>query len=78
MNTNDGGPAFPHLALYPGADGNLHPFPTQYVGLSVRDYFAGQALVGLLQDGVNAVTGSALARDAYLIADHMLAARESK
>lgn len=39
---NDAGPAFPHLGLYPGADGNLHP-------TSLRDWFAGQAVTHAAQ-----------------------------
>jgi hypothetical protein len=45
----DGGPAFPHLGLYQGADGNLHPTPTQYAGLNLRDWFAAHA-PGLEED----------------------------
>lgn len=37
MKKNDGGPAFPHLGFYHGVDGNLHPTPTQYEGLSLRE-----------------------------------------
>lgn len=40
--TNDGGPAFPHLDLYTGA-GNPHPTPVQYNGMSLRDWFAAHA-----------------------------------
>ena len=43
----NGGPAFPHLGINPGADGNLHPMPTQHGGMTLRDWFAGQALVGM-------------------------------
>lgn len=68
----DGGPAFPHMA----ADGH-----TDYrLGLTVRDWFAGQALVGILaggfadtipHDDVNG--GGDAAFFAYQYADAMLA-----
>lgn len=48
---NNGGPAFPHLGLYPGVDGDLHPTPTQHGGMTLRDWFAGQAMIGLLMRG---------------------------
>jgi hypothetical protein len=62
---NDGGPAFP---LSPG---NML---LEYNGMSLRDYFAGQALAGLLHrhEGVNAAVW---ATAAYELADAMLAAR---
>ena len=54
MNTNTGGPAFPAGAHF---------------GMTLRDYFAGQALAG--SDTISA-------REAYDMADAMLAAREAK
>ena len=45
-------------------------------GMSLRDYFAGQALVGLTSDlsgGADWATGAT--KDAYALADAMLAAR---
>jgi hypothetical protein len=68
--TNDGGPAFPTVAR----DGNWQP---HHDGLSLRDYFAGQALIGQLaffpfnQPEEGAAT-------CYRFADAMLAAREGK
>lgn len=68
----DGGPAFPHMA----ADGH----PDYRLGLSLRDWFAGQALVGILaggfadtipHDDVNG--GGDAAFFAYQYADAMLA-----
>jgi hypothetical protein len=72
----DGGPAFPHLGLYQGADGNLHPTPTQYEGLSLRDWFAGQAIRARWGDGT-AMTPEQAAEMAYQLADAMLTARET-
>ena len=65
----DGGPAYPLLRK--GAP--------DYLGMSLRDYFAGQALtmmrpdtrVGLHNDRDN------VASTAYLVADAMLKAREA-
>ena len=64
----DGGPAFPVQDMR----GDEH-------GMSMRDYFAGQALAGVCQradwdDGEENV----LARWAYDIADAMLAEREKE
>jgi len=41
MSTKDGGPAFP--CVEPGELADIH-----YHGMSLRDYFAGQAFMGLL------------------------------
>ena len=62
---NDGGPAFPKHG-YVGRD-----------GMTLRDWFASQALVGLV-GRAETNDGLAIAKDAYVIADAMLAAREAK
>lgn len=73
---NDGGRAFP---VIPPPDGAGYPFPDG--GMSLRDYFAGQAMVGLLAgkampEGVSwALT---VANWSYEQADAMLKARETK
>lgn len=46
----DGGPAYPVFAMYRGADGDLHPTPTQYPGMSLRDHFAGLAMAAIVTD----------------------------
>jgi hypothetical protein len=74
--TNDGGPAFPTVAR----DGNWQP---HHDGLSLRDYFAGQALAGLcvpgLKDGpITDWKFDEIAPVAWRAADAMLAAREGK
>lgn len=68
MSTNDGGPAFPcpHLADQFPATG----------GMSLRDWFAGQALTGMLAFPIGAGDGPHYAKCAYKMADDMLAARE--
>lgn len=65
----DGGPAFA---------GQVGPS-----GMSLRDYFAGQALAGMCAhpDGLHLITAEALREDAnlaYALADAMLAARKRK
>jgi len=63
--TNDGGTAFPSTDAYGFVS----------VGLSLRDWFAGQALQGLLAARNNCHNS---AHDAYLVADMMLDLREPK
>lgn len=73
---NDGGAAFP---LHPG----IMPDWTASTGLTKRDWFAGQALVGIInacaldtrRDGER--TENMFARKAFSIADAMIAARET-
>ena len=78
--TNDGGPAFPITpAQYDGA---------ALRGMSLRDYFAGQALVGILSNQTLLVkviqsvssdmpVNQAIASNSFIIADAMIAARNS-
>jgi hypothetical protein len=71
--TNDGGPAFPTVAR----DGNWQP---HHDGLSLRDYFAGQALAGFRPNYTTSkvvLTEISVACYAYKFADAMLAAREA-
>ena len=63
--TNNGGPAFPSDRF-----GEL--------GMSLRDYFAGQALAGLLACYKTAGSKQDFAIDAYTQADAMLAARQKE
>ena len=73
---NDGGEAFPRA----GAFSPDHGYADQGAcGMSLRDWFAGQALAGLLagqyrESGHHNLLG--VPREAYSIADAMLAARE--
>ena len=74
---HDGGPAFPNTSkVHAGYGGE------SYGGMSLRDYFAGQALVGLLAmpaslDGMGK-TDKLIAQYAYAVADAMLAARDAR
>lgn len=73
---NDGGSAFP-IADTVHSNGQV-----QYgsSGMSLRDYFAGQALAGYLSitPTLDNATESVMAHWCYANADAMLAARESK
>lgn len=64
----DGGPAFPR------EDYQTDNAPGQ-CGMSLRDYFAGQALINLSDNGH---TPDRSAQRAYEYADAMLKAREAK
>lgn len=72
----DGGPAFPKpLDPYPNAQG----MESGSHGMSLRDWFAGQALNGLLQVCINDTLDGRpyfahVAKNAYQMADEMLAA----
>ena len=73
--TNNGGPAFPST----DAKGFVSD------GMSLRDYFAGQALAGILADperhGFNELHAECeffIAEDAYIVADAMLVARQKE
>lgn len=66
---NDGGPAFP--AHWNGLQAAQH-------GMTLRDWFAGQALMGLLPSKGVVGFPTAYAQVAYEYADAMLAAREVK
>lgn len=74
----DGGPAFPQ-SLERDVHGNLVTpadlHPTELVcGMSLRDWFAGQALCGYLADPNT--SSRYAARVAYRVADQMLKERE--
>lgn len=69
---NDGGPAFPWREE-DGGGGYC-----QHKGMSLRDWFAGQALTGIVLSPLGSggrVTFLSTARDAYRYADAMLAER---
>ena len=65
-----GGPAFPVKAV-----------PENYFGMTLRDYFAAKAMQGYLAscatDFEPAEFASTIAKDAYVLADSMLKARQS-
>jgi hypothetical protein len=76
---NDGGPAFPRPASQFKLNQSTHQaFP--YNGMTLRDWFAGQALAGFIDFGTKSDDEyfELGARAAYLMADAMLRAREVK
>lgn len=75
MNTpyNDGGQAFPRPVSF-SEEGGTH---RGCLGMTLRDYFAGQALAGMLSN--SSTRGAAFyAECSYTQADAMLASRERK
>jgi len=66
-----GGPAFPTITRAESATTVIEKVP----GMTLRDYFAGQALLGLSN---YYGFGDGVAPDAYRVADAMLAARDAK
>ena len=67
---NDGGPAFAYGNHEQGG----------YSGMSLRDWFAGQALVGIVANPGNndGQGGAAFAGAAYMMADAMIEARAAQ
>jgi hypothetical protein len=85
MSGRDGGPAFPSGESYDTRDlmGGVseHRKGPFYAGMTLRDYFAGQALAGITGAGVDAEGSwhpATAATLAYEIADAMLAARTNQ
>ena len=76
MNRKDGGPAFPQH-IFETRDGAMQASydAPDGAGMSLRDYFAGQALVGMVQFWGNS-SSPELAKRAYEVADAMLAEQE--
>lgn len=76
----NGGPAFPLLDAYVDANGE-HPVYASEGGMSLRDYFAAKAMHALISHGVQVdgfATMNNAAKDAYRMADAMLAEREKE
>ena len=75
---NDGGPAFPRTG-YECTNGDWVP---PQLGMTLRDWFAGQALAGISSTLAHEYEDRDLAEryaaDAYELADAMLKAREVK
>ena len=74
---NDGGLAFPYRETESSGQYCHH------YGISVRDYFAGQALTNIdvripMSDDDDTPSPLAIANYMYVIADAMIAAREAK
>jgi hypothetical protein len=74
---DDGGPAFPHTRIYCESPNDLMHQYVPISGMSLRDWFAGQALPEQLRAG-NTIKGANehdVAKAAYAIADAMLIER---
>lgn len=71
-------PAFP---VYPRLEGNITKEVKGAVGMTLRDYFAAKAMVGVLSGGICQLSHSKnrilLAENSYLMADAMLKERET-
>jgi hypothetical protein len=71
-------PAFPSLKAKYGYEGEYLGLEEDQQGMSLRDYFAGQALTGLIANPTNGGDGKELVYLAYRIADAMLEEREKE
>ncbi len=69
--TDDGGPAFPNGGIIPTSP------HAGMNGMSLRDWFAGQALAGMLANPQCCGEHAGFAKESYLYADAMLAARKA-
>ena len=72
---NDGGPAFPHFKTDPYSS-KVEICPQG--GMTLRDWFAGQAVSGLYADNDFIRSHVDAAKCSYALADAMLKAREAK
>jgi hypothetical protein len=70
---DNGGPAFPQNDL---SSYGMGPAECNSGGMTLRDWFAGQVLAGLLVNSNDAYTPKMAAEDAYRYADAMLEARK--
>jgi hypothetical protein len=70
---DDGGPAFPIKGIVAGQ--KTRWVSMQKTGLSIRDWMAGQALMGLLANPNCELNQLEMAEAAYVYADNMLAER---
>lgn len=74
MTTNTGGTAFPHHTLEPNPNGG-EPRIIWQEGMTLRDYFAAKAMQAMTARFE--ASPRLLASTAYVVADAMIAARES-
>lgn len=78
----DGGPAFPVETYGDGTGMQTGPVSGWETGMSLRDYFAAQAMPALVAkmnisgDGISPVIARMVMTDAYIVADAMLEARK--
>lgn len=83
---DNGGQAFPRTAF--NDDGDVTTWDDEFLGMTLRDYFASKAVQGMLCEGYipeqkvnyasyNGIFHEMYAEQAYKIADAMLKARQS-
>lgn len=80
MTDKDGGPAFPVRTIVSyvnDPDGSIKPVYSDSNGMSLRDWFAGQALAGIIRNGILEDFEPEVAARAYRFADAMLAERDA-
>lgn len=70
---NDGGAAFPHVEH--NDDGSYYQ---GHVGMSLRQWFAGQAMAGLLANNHRYEYDDEYTKKAFMLADAMLKEREKE
>lgn len=76
MAKDDGGPAFPRYGVKAGFS---HTKPYYEDGMTLRDWFAGQALCFITHpDMKRNALATDIAHSAYMIADAMLAERSKR
>ena len=74
MSKNTGGPAFPTENEHQSGPSTMH-----YEGMTLRDWFAGQALAGILTDtSYDHGKPEIIAKRSYQMADAMLAERSKE
>lgn len=75
---NNGGQAFPGVEHYCDRDGDhVERWAESWGGMTLRDYFAAKAMHAMLNNDIRReqmATMSSVAKDAYRMADAMLAA----
>ena len=71
---NNGGPAFPYVM-------NAENYELQDLcseGMTLKDYFAGQVIIGIIANAEGIVCAETMANSAYAIADSMIKEREKQ
>jgi hypothetical protein len=83
MSIKDGGPAFPSAVVLDEMGTKIWADDYGYGGMTLRDYFAGQALAGVLASNAEVKASrdqvartSMIAIACYQVADALLAERE--
>lgn len=75
---NDGGPAFPNARLISAGPRGEYEVTVPIGGMSLRAYFAGLAMQGLMADPNEDGDSETIARKSIAVADALIAALEVK